>query len=132
MSDSSDKKDGEDERQHPGKQPWEPEDPMSLKGAAGDGDPMIMLRCVVEEYARMGMAVSDIERMFATPFFRAAHDLTARLGPEVVQQEINAIVKRCGVHRFKTVHATNTSPGCNSSDGTASPCSPAGHTDREA
>ncbi len=88
--------------EHPQNRPWEPEDPLHLNAAAVEGDPEIMLACLVEEYARMGMNRQEIQELFDRPFFRATHGLKLLFGESGLQERIGQILGRCGVLRVQT------------------------------
>ncbi len=84
-----------------GKMP-ESDDPMEMRAAAVDGNPYAMLDGIVEEYARMGWGRKRILELFDSSFFQATHGLVELLGRERVEQRIDAVLARCGVHRFRT------------------------------
>ena len=85
--------------EHPKDQPLQPDDPMEMMGATANGDPVIMLDGIVEEYARMGWGREQIAKLFDTPFFQATHGLKKLLGKEEIERRIEATLKRCGVFR---------------------------------
>ena len=86
---------------HPKNQPWEPEDPMMLRAEPVQGDPEVMLDCLVEEYARMGWGADRIAELFDDPFFQATHGLKELFGERGIRERIKQTLARCGVFRFK-------------------------------
>ena len=92
---------------HPSSQhPLEPDDPMETMAASANGDPMVMLDGIVEEYARMGWGREQIAELFDTPVFQATHGLKKLLGKEEIERRIEATLKRCGVFRVRTGNPT--------------------------
>lgn len=88
--------------EHPKDRPIEADDPMEMMGATANGDPLIMLDGIVEEYARMGWGRERILELFDSPFFQATHGLQKLLGAEEVGRRIDATLKRCGVFRIRS------------------------------
>jgi hypothetical protein len=87
---------------HPATRPVEPEDPMNLYGYEVPGDPDLMLRILVEEFARLGFDLPQIMRLCRDPFYQGMHGLWLTLGEEETERRILAILSRCGVIRTKT------------------------------
>ena len=119
--------------EQPKNRPWEPEDPLHLNAATVEGNPEIMLACLVEEYARMGMNRQQIQELFDRPFFRATHGLKLLFGEGGLQKRIGQILGRCGVLRVQT----QTPPGalgsrtrCPGHGITARPASPGADASR--
>jgi hypothetical protein len=90
---------------HPATRGVEPEDPMSLNATAAPGDPEVMLRCVVQEYAMMGMNVDLIMTLFRDPFYPALNALLSALGEAALRQRVESIIQQIGVLRFHVVEA---------------------------
>lgn len=82
---------------HPASREVEPEDPMELCATPVAGDPAIMLRCAVEEYARMGWNAEQILALFQNPFYPALHSLCQSFGERAVRQQISGVLQRVGV-----------------------------------
>ncbi len=101
--DHDDHDDHDHHPEHPKDRPLEAGDPMQLTGVEIEGDPLVMLDCIVEEYAGMGWDQSMIIEAFSQPFYQGLYGLTRHFGAEAVQQRIGAILSRCGVMRVKTV-----------------------------
>jgi len=80
----------------------EPEfdDPMELNGVVCDGDPDVMIDCVIEEYLRMGWSPAEVFRLFQSPFYPLLHAVMRTRGAEPVRRRIEQVRARCGVFRF--------------------------------
>ena len=87
---------------HPLDRPVEPEDPMNLHGVEVDGDPAIMLRMLVEEYARMGFGLDELMNLCRQPFYVGLHGLWQCYGEKELTQRLSGILARCGVFRVAT------------------------------
>jgi hypothetical protein len=97
--------DDECNRTHPRDRDARADDPMEISGVEVDGDPEVMLDCVVEEYARMGYDFDDILRMFDDPFFQGPYGLTRAFGRDYVRLRVRGVLRRCGVLRVRVVEA---------------------------
>lgn len=84
----------------------EPDDPMSMEAELVSGDPLLMLDCLIEEFARLGWDAKRIGNMFENPFFLASHGLAQRFGQEAVRERIQQTLRQCGVYRFKIIEPT--------------------------
>ena len=89
------------ELEHPKHRPQKANDPMEMMAEAANGDPLVMLDGIVEEYARMGWGAGRIRELFDSPFFQATHGLKRLLGEQEIERRIEATLKRCGVSRFR-------------------------------
>ena len=87
---------------HPATRPAEPEDPYALHAMATAGDPDTMLRCVVEEYSRMGWTIEQILCLFRDPFFPVLFGLWRDLGETRLRQRLAEIVRQTGIFHFQT------------------------------
>jgi hypothetical protein len=90
---------------HPATRAVEPEDPMSLHATPAPGDPEVMLRCVVQEYAMMGMKADLIMTLFRDPYYPALNDLLSALGEAALRQRVDHIISQIGVFRYHVVEA---------------------------
>ena len=90
---------------HPATRPVEPEDPMNLHAVEIPGDTDLMLRVLVEEYARMGWNADAVMDLAVDPFYQGFHGLWRLHGEEELRRRVSAILARCGVVRVTTVHA---------------------------
>jgi hypothetical protein len=91
---------------HPATREMLPEDPLDLHGVEVPGDPDLMLRLLVEEYARMGADVGSVVQLARDPFYQAFHGLWQFFGEEEFQRRATEIVRRSGIIRVKTVEAS--------------------------
>ena len=92
---------------HPASREILPDDPLEMHGFEVPGDSALMLRLLVEEYARIGWGLEDLMRLARDPNYTAFHGLWRSLGEEELRRRIGAALSRCGVIR---VTATETVP----------------------
>jgi hypothetical protein len=85
---------------HPATRPVEPEDPMTLEAIPVAGDPDLMLRCLVEEYAWMGWDTEEIFRLFRDPSYPVLYSLLRAIGEEKIRDKIQSILGQTAVLRF--------------------------------
>ncbi len=90
---------------HPATRGVEPDDPMDLHAFEVPGDSELMLRMLVEEYARMGWGLEALMSLFRDPFYHSAHGLWLRYGEEELRRRVAAMLARTGVIRVRTVAA---------------------------
>lgn len=86
--------------EHPKDRPAELADPYQLIAGGVEGDPLLMLDCIVEEYARMGADEAQILGLFEDPMFLATHGLHGLLGAANTRERVRRTLSRCGVLRF--------------------------------
>jgi hypothetical protein len=90
---------------HPATREVLPEDPMGLHATPVPGDPEVMIRAVVQEFAGMGWDIAAIVGLFRDPSYPLLHGLWLALGEAAVRERIASVVRRYGVYRFRaTVH----------------------------
>lgn len=90
---------------HPATREVLPEDPLTLHASAVPGDPAIMVKCIIQEYASIGWSGEQILALFRDPFFPALHAHWQALGNDRLRAQIGAILARSGVMRFTgTIH----------------------------
>jgi hypothetical protein len=94
-----------DEHEHPKDRALEQDDPMLLVASQIDGDPLVMIDCLIEEYARMGCDADEILGLFLNPTFQATAGLMRFFGRDAVEERIRQTLSRCGVMRFRSVEA---------------------------
>jgi hypothetical protein len=82
---------------HPATRPVEPEDPMTLHAVMAEGDPEVMLQCLVQEFAWMGWDTERILALFRDPFYPALHQLGRRYGEAGIRARVTALLGRMGV-----------------------------------
>ncbi len=87
---------------HPATREILPDDPMEMHGFEVPGDPNLMLRLLVEEYARMGWGTEAILELASDPNYQAFHGLLQFFGEEELTAQIGQILARCGVIRVTT------------------------------
>jgi hypothetical protein len=90
-------------RTHPADRAPQADDPMEISGIEIEGDPQVMLACIVEEFARMGCDVDAIMRMFDDPFFQGPYGLTRAFGRDYIRGRVAEIVRGCGVMTVRIV-----------------------------
>jgi hypothetical protein len=87
---------------HPATREVLPDDPMELHGIEVPGDPDLMLRLLVEEYARIGWGLKPILQLARDPNYEAFHKLWQLFGEVELGRRIGDILARCGVMRVTT------------------------------
>jgi hypothetical protein len=95
------------ENEHPKNRAWEPEDPMLLQAQPVNGDPDVMLECLIEEFARLGYDEAEIKRLFDQPFFQATYGLKGHYGEKELARRIQCTLARSGVMRFTALPGAN-------------------------
>lgn len=88
---------------HPAAREILPDDPLDLHGIEIPGDSDLMLRLLVEEYARMGWGLEAIMGLARDPFYQGFYGLWRLYGEEELRRRIGAVLSRVGVTRVKTV-----------------------------
>ena len=78
----------------------------NLHGIEVDGDPEIMLRMLVEEYARMGCGLDELMDLCRQPFYVGFHGLLQFYGEAELARRVRDILSRCGVFRVATRETT--------------------------
>lgn len=96
--------------EHPKERPAEPADPFQMMAGGVEGDPLLMLDCIVEEYSRMGLEEEDVVRLFDDPVFLATHGLRGLFGVEATRRRVREVLSRCGILRVSTVALPPESP----------------------
>jgi hypothetical protein len=86
---------------HPATRAVEPEDPLGLHATSVSGDPEVMLRAVVQEYAWLGWDADQILALFRDPFYPMLNDLKDALGEAGLRERIGNIFETAGVYRFR-------------------------------
>jgi hypothetical protein len=88
---------------HPATREMLPDDPLDLHGVELPGDTELMMRLLVEEYARMGWGLEAIMQLARDPFYQGFHGLWRLYGEEELRRRISTILSRVGVTRVRTV-----------------------------
>lgn len=86
---------------HPASREILPEDPLEMQAHEMPGDQELMVRMLVEEYARLGWDVDDLIRLSQDPNYFAFNALYHQFGKEVLRQRFKQVIARCGVMRVK-------------------------------
>lgn len=84
---------------HPATREILPEDPLEMQAFEVPGDPQLMLRLLVEEYARLGWGTADIMRLAQDANYQAFHGLYCYFGEEELSRRVAETISRCGVMR---------------------------------
>ena len=87
---------------HPATREILPDDPMEMYGFEVPGDPQLMLRLLIEEYARIGAGVDAIMQLARDPNYTAFNALRRSLGDDEFGRQVSSIIARCGVIRVTT------------------------------
>jgi hypothetical protein len=95
---------------HPADRPAEPADPLQMMAGGVEGDPLLMLDCIVEEYSRMGVDEEQILALFDDPQFLATHGLRGLFGPQATRDRVRDVLSRCGILRVNVVALPPDSP----------------------
>jgi len=82
---------------HPATRSVELEDPMNLHATAVPGDPEVMLRCLVQEFAGMGWDAEQIMPLFRDPFYPALNSLWCAYGEAGIRKRVLAALRQCAV-----------------------------------
>jgi hypothetical protein len=85
---------------HPAARAAEEDDPMTVHATAVVGDPDTMIRCLVEEYARMGWDAARILGLFRDPAYPALYALWQSCGEEGIRRRIKAVLRFQPVFHF--------------------------------
>lgn len=87
---------------HPASREILPDDPMQMTGFQVPGDPRLMLRLLVEEYARIGWDTEAIMRLARDPNYQGFHGLLQLYGEKALRDQVAEILSRSGVIRVVT------------------------------
>ena len=90
---------------HPATREILPDDPLDLQGFEVPGDPDLMLRLLVEEYARMGFDIEAVMDFARDPFYQAFHGLYVLFGEAKLRRRMAAVFVRVGVSKVRWVEA---------------------------
>ena len=93
---------------HPATREILPDDPLEMHAVQVPGDANLMLRLLVEEYARIGWGLEPIMQLARDPNYRAFHGLYQLFGEDELRRRVADIISRCGIIRVKT---KETAPG---------------------
>jgi hypothetical protein len=79
---------------HPASREMLPDDPLELHALEVPGDPGVMLRVLVEEFARMGCDREQILSLCRNPFYAGLHGLWQQFGEDGLSRRVAAILAR--------------------------------------
>lgn len=86
---------------HPATREALPDDPLEMQAFEVRGDPGLMLRLLVEEYAHIGCREETILQLARDPNYTAFYGLRRALGESEFRERVRNILSRCGVIRVK-------------------------------
>jgi hypothetical protein len=86
---------------HPASREVLPDDPLEMQAFEMSGDQELMIRMMVEEYARIGWSVEEIMRLACDPNYFAFHSLYLHFGESELRHRLERIISRCGVMRVR-------------------------------
>ena len=90
---------------HPASREVLPEDPMNLHAFEVPGDPELMMRLLVEDYARIGWNTESIMSLACDPNYQVFHGLLKMFGEDELRRRVQQILARTGVMRVTTKEA---------------------------
>ncbi len=86
---------------HPLSRPMAEEDPLELHGVLVDGDPVEMVRCVMEEFAAMGWQRPQLLRLFRDPEYPGLVQVARSLGWSTIEAIADDVTRRYGAFRIR-------------------------------
>jgi hypothetical protein len=90
---------------HPISREMLPDDPLHLHGREVAGDHELMLRLLVEEYARLGWGTEAILGLARDPNYVGFHGLLCLFGEAGLRHRINRVIARTGILRVSEYEA---------------------------
>lgn len=96
---------------HPLTRDVELEDPLELIATPVQGDPDVMVECIVQEFAWMGWDTEQLMNLFTSPAYPVLNQLLAYYGEAEIRRRIEAFLGRVGgVIRFRETIAPDPEP----------------------
>ncbi len=95
---------------HPITRSVEADDPLELVANPVQGDPEVMLDCMVQEFAWMGWVADDLLQLFHSPDYPVLNQLREHFGDDDVRRRIESLLKRVGVFRVRETIAEDVEP----------------------
>ena len=86
---------------HPLDRQTEPEDPFELMAQPIDGDPAVMLECILQEFIWMGWDEPALVALVGNPAYPVLNALRDHYGEAEVRRHVHELVGRTGVWRFR-------------------------------
>lgn len=74
---------------HPITREIEADDPMELVATPADGDPDVMLDCIIQEFAWQGYDAEGLLRLFLNPEYPVLNQLLDCFGPAEVRRRVD-------------------------------------------
>ncbi len=90
---------------HPAAREMLVDDPLEMHAFEVPGDPELMLRILVEEYARMGWGANAIMQLARDPNYQAFYGLWRQYGETDLQRLMSDALARCRVMRVTCIEA---------------------------
>jgi len=90
---------------HPLDREAQPDDPMELMAQPVHGDPVVMLECILQEFAWMGWSRDQLLGLFRNPGYPVLCQLREYFGDNEVQRRVDLLLSRWGGLRFTAVEA---------------------------
>ena len=90
---------------HPATREVLPDDPMEMHAVEIQGDTELMVRLLVEEYARMGWGLEQIMQLAVDSNYTGFHGLLQLYGEDELRRRISEIIAKCGVMRVTECEA---------------------------
>ena len=87
---------------HPATREILPDDPLQMHGIEVPGDADLMLRLLVEEYARIGWGGEQIMQLARDDKRKRDRELQKLYGEQRMVRRVSEILSRCGVIRVNT------------------------------
>jgi hypothetical protein len=84
---------------HPASREMLVDDPLEMYAFEVPGDPTLMLRLLVEEYARMGWDADAIMQLARDPNYQAFYALWRTFGDSDLKRLVHAVIARCRIMR---------------------------------
>jgi hypothetical protein len=85
---------------HPLARDAEAEDPMELFGSTVQGDPDVMLQCLIEEFASLGWDAESLMALFYSPQYPVLNQLRVCLGEPYVRQQVRELLAQRAAFRI--------------------------------
>lgn len=86
------------------------DDPLELMAEPVPGDPLVMLECILQEFAWMGYSAAQLLALFHHPGYPVLCQLREHFGDEAIACHVNELVARWGVLRFRETIAEPDEP----------------------
>src|SRR5262245_19243309 len=95
---------------HPAGRAVEADDPLELVATPVEGDPGLMLDCVVQEFAGMGWDAGQLLGLFRSPAYPILNQLLAYYGEAEVRRRVGALLGGPGAVPVRETVADDPEP----------------------